>query len=85
MRQHADRFDVVDALIGSLPQAKERLGFTGLLVARSVGLYRLYDQFDIAVRVRAGRNEPRGKFLGCIFTRLSSWLTRDSDSAVGHR
>ncbi len=84
LRQNADRFDVVDALIGSLPQAKERLGFTGLLVARSVGLYRLYDQFEADVRTRWPQ-QPRGKFLGRIFYAfIKRRLTRDSDSAVGH-
>ncbi len=84
LRQNADRFDVVDALIGSLPQAKERLRFNGLLVARSVGLYRLYDQFEVISRARWPQ-QPRGKFLGRIFYSLiKRQLIRDSDSAVGH-
>jgi glycosyltransferase involved in cell wall biosynthesis len=84
VRQHADRFDVVDALIGSLPQSKERLGFKGLIVARSVGLYRLYDRFEAISRVRWS-GQPRGKFLGRIFYAfIKRQLTRDSDSAVHH-
>ena len=84
LRQNAHRFDVVDALIGSLPQAKDQLGFNGLLVARSVGLYRLYEQFEAASRARWPR-QPRGKFLGRLFhTFIRRLLTRDSDAAVRH-
>lgn len=36
---HAGELDVVDALLGDLPFSKQQLGFDGLLVARSVGLY----------------------------------------------
>jgi hypothetical protein len=46
VRKNAGRFHVIDALIGSMPMSKQRLGFHGLLVARSVGLYRLYDRFE---------------------------------------
>lgn len=45
VKENAARFDVIDALIGSLPMSKKKLGFVGLLVARSVGLYRLYRPF----------------------------------------
>jgi len=40
--KNAGRFDIIDSLIGSLPASKQELRFNGLLVARSVGLYRLY-------------------------------------------
>lgn len=66
VRQNAGRFDVIDALIGSLPMSKKNLGFGGLLVARSVGLYRLYDRFELAARER-WPHRPRGKFLGKVF------------------
>src|SRR5688572_12354391 len=46
VKKNGQRFDVIDAIIGSLPDSKEKLGYAGLLVARSVGLYRLYDRFD---------------------------------------
>src|SRR5476649_1492459 len=70
VRKNSARFDVVDSLIGVLPFSKTRLGFHGLLVARSVGLYRLYEQFDRSVEKRwPGR--PQGKFLGRIFYALT--------------
>jgi len=57
VRSHAGRFDVIDANQTDLPYAKERLGFSGLLVARSVGLIPAYDDFE---RFAAARwPEPR--------------------------
>jgi glycosyltransferase involved in cell wall biosynthesis len=84
IRKNSARFDVVDALIGVLPFSKRKLGFHGLLVARSVGLYRLYEQFDRSVEKRwPGR--PKGKFLGRIFYALTRRrLLRASDRAVRH-
>jgi glycosyltransferase involved in cell wall biosynthesis len=84
IRQNSARFDVIDALIGVLPFSKARLGFHGLLVARSVGLYRLYEEFDRSVEKRwPGR--PKGKFLGRIFYALTRRrLFRASDLAVRH-
>jgi glycosyltransferase involved in cell wall biosynthesis len=38
-------FDVIEALPGDLPFAKEDLDFTGLLVARSMGLHPLYEDY----------------------------------------
>jgi glycosyltransferase involved in cell wall biosynthesis len=66
VRQNADRFDVIDALIGTLPFSKESLFFRGLLVARSVGLYRLYEKFE---REAAKRWPPsaKGKLIGRPF------------------
>ena len=64
VRQNAGRFDVVDALIGNLPWSKEALGFRGLLVARSVGLYRLYDRFE---KVAAARWPSHGRLPSRIF------------------
>jgi glycosyltransferase involved in cell wall biosynthesis len=46
VRQNAGRFDVIDALVGTMPFSKTSLSFQGLLVARSVGLYRLYEKFE---------------------------------------
>jgi glycosyltransferase involved in cell wall biosynthesis len=84
VRKNSARFDVVDALIGVLPFSKRKLGFHGLLVARSVGLYRLYDEFDRSVEKRwPGR--PKGKFLGRIFYALTRRrLLNASDKAVRH-
>src|ERR1700730_5427683 len=66
VRQNRDQFDVIDALLGTIPFPKKRLRFNGLLVARSVGFYRLYQDFEKAARSR-WPNQPRGKFLGRIF------------------
>ena len=66
VRQNAERFDVVDALVGTLPFSKKSLRFQGLLVARSVGLYRLYDKFERLAVTRWPR-KSRGSFLGRIF------------------
>jgi glycosyltransferase involved in cell wall biosynthesis len=41
----ASRYDVVDALEGDLPFAKDDLAFSGLLVARSVGLSLAFKEF----------------------------------------
>ena len=65
VRRNRDRFDVIDSLLGSLPFQKKRLRFAGLLVARSVGFYRLYEDFDRIALERS--SEPRGKLLGRIF------------------
>ena len=46
VRRHAERFDVIDALVGTLPFTKNSLRFRGLLVARSVGLFHLYEKFE---------------------------------------
>jgi glycosyltransferase involved in cell wall biosynthesis len=82
VRKNAARFDVIDALIGSLPMSKKELSFGGLLVARSVGLYRLYDQFELAARER-WPHRPRGKFLGKIFYSLARRrLLHASDDSV---
>nr|MBA2622709.1 glycosyltransferase family 1 protein [Chthoniobacterales bacterium] len=57
VRQHAQRFDVIDALIGTLPFSKDELGFPGVIVARSVGLYHFYDRFEQSVERRWPRPE----------------------------
>src|ERR1700730_6536799 len=84
VRKNSARFDVVDALIGVLPFSKRKLGFHGLLVARSVGLYRLYEQFDQSVEKRwPGR--PKGKFVGRIFYALTRRrFLHTSDKAIRH-
>jgi len=84
VRKNGAKFDVVDALIGVLPPSKRQLGFHGLLVARSVGLYRLYEKFDRSAEKRwPGR--PKGKFLGRIFYALARRRSvYASDKAVRH-
>lgn len=82
VRQNANRFDVIDALIGTLPISKEELGFHGLLVARSVGLYRLYDRFEESVARRWPR-PPRGKFFGRFLYRFArNRLSRASATSL---
>lgn len=82
VRKNAARFDVIDALIGSLPMSKQDLEFNGLLVARSVGLYRLYDRFEQNAKQR-WPPRSRGKFLGRIFYSLVRWWNlRACDRAV---
>lgn len=48
--KNAHRFDVIDAHQGNLPYRKEELGFKGLLIARSVGMYKFYYDFSIFER-----------------------------------
>ena len=69
IRENAERFDVIDALIGTLPVSKKVLGFRGLLVARSVGLYHLYEKFE---RMAATRWPASGK--GSLLGRPFYWF-----------
>ncbi|MEP6808717.1 MAG: glycosyltransferase family 4 protein [Chthoniobacterales bacterium] len=82
VKKNGAPFDVVDALIGTLPFSRRRLHFSGLLVARSVGLYRLYERFE----QKMARDKPptsRGKLVGRIFYPLMRhFILRDSDRAV---
>ena len=72
VRRNAHRFDVIDGLIGSFPFPKSSMCFHGLVVARSVGLYRLYDRF-----IRKERflwpDHPKGRLLGRLFWRFIAW------------
>ena len=68
VRKKGGHFDVIDALIGSLPFSKEELGFRGLIVARSVGLYRLYERFEASVPQRWPQ-PTGGKLIGHLFHR----------------
>ncbi len=57
VQANARRFDIVDANQTDLPFPKRQLGFSGLLVARSVGLIPSYENFE---RFAAARwPEPR--------------------------
>ena len=82
IRRNADRFDVIDCLIGVLPFQKRSLRFAGLLVARSVGLHRLYDQFLRQSRI-LWPNQPKGRWFGRIFHRWLAWRSwRDAERSV---
>lgn len=84
VKRKRGRYDVIDALIGSLPASKEKLRFNGLLVARSVGLYRLYDRFERSAHHRWPRRS-RGRFLGRIlYTLTRRRLLHASERAVQH-
>ena len=82
VRANRERFDVIDAIIGSLPYSAMELSFNGLVVARSIGLYRAYDRFERSIRLR-WPHPRRGTLLGRLFygfTRHLSW--RASERAV---
>lgn len=82
VRKNADRFDVIDAHIGVLPFSKQSLRWNGLLVARSVGFYRLYEKFE---KTAAQRWPPanKGKLSGRIFYSFFKKRVRTaSDSSV---
>ncbi len=72
VRAHGERFDVIDCLIGVLPFRKESLGFQGLLVARSVGLFRIYNRF-LRESAKAGPGGQKGRWFGHLFHRLIEW------------
>ena len=82
IRQNSDRFDVIDSVVGCLPFAKGSLKFKGLLVARSVGLYRLYEQFRKRSLV-LWPDQPKGRWLGRPLHKFLAWqLRRWSERAV---
>ncbi len=69
IRERADAYDVIDARAGSLWASKSRLGFSGLLVARSTGLLPIYErEFLAADRAAGGGARPA--------TRLPRWAQR---------
>src|SRR5437879_1016476 len=79
VRKNAARFDVIDCLVGALSVTKDRLNFTGLLVARSIGSHRLYRNFEEMARER-WPDQPRGKLSGRIFyTIFQRQLFRNSE------
>lgn len=80
VRRNAHRFDVIDAHIGVLPFSKQSLRWSGLLVARSVGFYRLYEKFEKAA---AKRWPPvdKGKLSGRIFYGFFKKRTRAASEA----
>jgi hypothetical protein len=69
VRRNAGQFDLIDCLIGTLPFSKKSLRFRGLVVGRSIGLYLAYDEF-IRFSRRRWPDQPRGKFVGRLFTLL---------------
>lgn len=69
-RRNPGRWDVVEALQGALPFSKEELGFDGVLVARSTGLYAFYARYAEYERTRWPERLP-GTPLGKALHRRS--------------
>jgi len=74
VRQSAAKYDVIDAQHGSLPYSKQALGFSGLLVARSVGLYAFYAAFAQEVS-RRWPDQPRGSRAWRALRSWRAWRT----------
>ncbi|MEO7166281.1 MAG: glycosyltransferase [Spartobacteria bacterium] len=72
IRKNAQRYDVIDCLLETLPFSKKQLGFKGLLVGRSVGSYRFYEDFEAMARQRWPA-KSKGKLAGRIFHALLNW------------
>lgn len=82
--RNASNFDVIDSLVGTLPFPKRRLRFSGLIVTRSVGLYRLYEKFE-KLSSEQWLDRPRGKLLGRLFyTFTSKRLSQAADDSLRH-
>jgi glycosyltransferase involved in cell wall biosynthesis len=71
VRQNRARFDVIDALVGTLPFTNAELGFSGIIVTRSVGLYLLYDRFERMADTRWAR-ASKGKLAGRLLYGFTS-------------
>jgi glycosyltransferase involved in cell wall biosynthesis len=72
LRENVGRFDIIDALQGNLPFSKRELGFQGLLVARSVGLYAFHEQCLQFVKTK-WPPKHKGNPIANVFR---SWRTR---------
>jgi glycosyltransferase involved in cell wall biosynthesis len=82
VRENAHRFDIIDCLIGTLPFSKKSLGFQGLIVARSIGLHRLYERFELLSRER-WPDQPKGRLFGTVFYKLRAGrLRKNADEAI---
>lgn len=77
VRRHGARFDVVDALQGVGPIPKRKLGYEGLVVSRSGGLYAFYLQ-DLQRQRRASPERLPGTRAGQL---LASWVQRRAAAA----
>lgn len=83
VRRNSHRFDVVDSIIGSLHGTKKSLRFDGLLVARSVGLPRLYEKYAPRRPAASGPRPERATLAGRVLYKLiNRWRQRVSDSAI---
>jgi glycosyltransferase involved in cell wall biosynthesis len=77
VRRNVHRFDVIDCLMGTFPFAKETIGFRGLVIARSIGLHRLYERFDLFSRER-WPDQPKGRLFGSLFHKLRAGRLRNN-------
>lgn len=82
VQQNASRFDVIDCLLGTLPFRKESLRFDGLLVGRSIGLIRLYDNF-IEFSKKRWPDQPRGRWIGSmVYSFIAGRQGRNGERAL---
>ena len=82
VRENASRFDVIDCLLGTLPFNKKGLGFDNLLVGRSIGLNRPYEDFIRASKKR-WPDRPRSKpIAGIFYDFVTRRLTRRAERAL---
>lgn len=72
VRKQGDKFDLIDAHQGNLPFTKADLRFSGLLVARSVGLHAWYAQFNRSRQMHQGQS-----WKGRIVQGLLAWRDRE--------
>jgi glycosyltransferase involved in cell wall biosynthesis len=77
VRKRSAEYDVIDAQHSNLPYSKRALGFSGLLVARSVGLYSLYAAFA-REEARRWPDRPRGSRAGRALRAWRDWHTAPS-------
>jgi glycosyltransferase involved in cell wall biosynthesis len=80
VREHGRRFDVIEALHGDLPFTKRDLRFEGLLGARSMGLYALYEEY-----IRYERTTWPDRMPGTIIGKTLHRLTVRRRSAACRR
>ncbi|MEP6937459.1 MAG: glycosyltransferase [Chthoniobacterales bacterium] len=81
IRQNGAGYHVIDSLLGTLPFSKVQLRFRGLLVARSIGFYSLYEAFDREARQRWPQRS-RGKLAGRVLHTSTKrrWLRASGES-----
>jgi glycosyltransferase involved in cell wall biosynthesis len=82
IRHNANRFDAIDSLVGCLPFSKRTLRFKGVLVARSIGLHRLYTRFLKDSRAR-WPDQARGRPFGALLHRFLAWKSsHDAEASL---
>jgi len=69
IKANGHHFDVIDVQHDSLPFSKQQLGFNGLVVARSIGLYAFHEEFRLLSLKKWPRKGLR-KILSAILRQL---------------